>query len=266
MNRERKPRTACCPARALIAAAALACMTQPPSPAGAADVDFLVPGVSLGSIEFEKGAAVSYLVISEAHGIRDTSTVGLEVICSGGEDIELEIVSSDWPGSVEETVAVRLRLCPEAGEAASAEEFFSCVRSIRVREGAGEYREPSPEEIGDFEIERLFLGGGEGTETRSLGEEEIATPAGTFECRVLEHARAETREISLGGFEAVRSEKEISVLHMSSRVPFWGLVRSRVERRVTTEYSGEASAPPSRPAVTVTESVLRSFTTPDDSG
>ncbi len=248
------------------AALALAASTlAAPGEARAADVDFLVPGVSVGSVHFEEGAAVSYLVISEAHGIRDTSMVSLEVLRSKGDDIELQINSSDWPVSQDETVSVLLRLCPGASSASSTGEFLDCVKKILVREGSGDYREPTPEEIDDFRVERLFMDRKEGTEETMTGEEEISVPAGTFECDVYEQSATDSSRMDLGGFQAVRTESEKSVLHISSSVPFWGLVRSRVERSVVTEYSPGSPAPSSRPRLTVTESVLNSFTRPSDS-
>ena len=48
---------------------ALAALLLCPAPKAAADVDFLVPGVSLHSVDFTVGTSVSYLIISEAHSI-----------------------------------------------------------------------------------------------------------------------------------------------------------------------------------------------------
>ena len=66
------------PGRTFLAAASAAITLLAAGPAFS-DVDFLVPGVSLHSVDFTAGTSVSYLIITEAHGIKDSSLVTLEV-------------------------------------------------------------------------------------------------------------------------------------------------------------------------------------------
>ncbi|MBU8921903.1 MAG: hypothetical protein KOO63_08790 [Bacteroidales bacterium] len=232
----------------LIAASAL--------PAG--DIDFLIPGVSLETVSFEPGSSVQYLIISEAYGVLDTTMAGLGVIESEKDSFLLEIVSSSWPVMSSETVAVRLWLSPDIISAGSAEDVRASIRSIIVRMGEDDFREPSAEEIEDFGLERLFLSFDGETERRELGEETVETPAGDYLCSLAEFYRSSDEMLDLGGVKAVRHEEETSRLLVSDDVPFWGLVRSRVETSSHTRLESSRRKP--RPKVTITESVLISCT------
>ncbi len=227
-----------------------------------AEVDFLVPGVSLHSVDFTAGTSVSYLIISEAHGIRDSSLVTLEVTGKGSGGAGLEITSTTWPPIAAETITVRLTLCAGAEEMKTPEEFYACIGDILVRDGTEPFREPSLEELEDFEIGRLFLKRSEGLQRQEHEAESVEVPAGTFRCDVFEYFRSDRRDVAMGGITAERFEEERSILRISSEVPFWGLVRSRVERTSKTSYPGGRNPRETRPKVTVTESVLIDYSTP----
>jgi hypothetical protein len=222
----------------------------------AAEIDFLVPGVSLRSVEFIEGASVTYLIISEAHGIADSSLVSLSVISSGPEGSRLSIRSTTWPPVDTETVEVRLTICSNAAETCFPEELYSCISNIEIKNGTEPFREPAPEELEDFDIERLFIERRGEFTRRELERDSVDVPAGSFICDVREYSRSEVRDVAMGGITAKRSEEETSTLHISSEVPFWGLVRSRVERRSQTSYPGGRNQRETRPRETVTESVL----------
>jgi hypothetical protein len=227
-----------------------------------ADVDFLVPGVSLHSVDFTPGTSVRYLIISEAHGIADSSLVTLKVTGKESGTAGLEITSTTWPPVDLETITVRLTLCPGAGELGTPEEFYSCISDVTVKNGEEPFREPTREELEDFDIGRLFLKREEGLERKELEPETVQVPAGSFECRVYEYSRSDTRDVAMGGITARRTEEEHSILRVSGGVPFWGLVRSRVERRSETSYPGGRGQRRAKPKVTVTESVLIGFSAP----
>lgn len=230
--------------------------------ADAVEVDFLVPGVSLESVDFRPGTSVSYLIISEAHGVRDTSLVSLTVDSADTAGVGLEIVSSPYPFDETEAVAVRLTLCPGIRDIATPDEFYACIGDILVREGTDPMREPSIEEIEEFDIDRLFLKRREGLRREQRSPELVSVPAGEFSCEVYEYFRSDRRPVEMGGIEAVRLEEERSILRICPEVPFWGLVSSRVERSSSTEQGEGDRAWRMRPRVTVTESVLLEFSAP----
>jgi len=242
----------------IVIAAAIAAA---PAPARA-EVDFLVPGVSLHSVDFTAGTSVSYLIISEVHGISDSSMVTLKVTGKDSGAAGLEITSTSWPPVDTETVTVRLTLCPEASRMKTPEEFYACISDILVSNGAEPFREPSFEELEDFDIGRLFLKRSEGLQRQEHEPETVEVPAGTFQCDVFEYFRSERRDVAMGGITAVRFEEERSILRISADVPFWGLVRSSVERTTTTSYPGGRNPREARPKITVTESVLIGYSTP----
>ena len=232
------------------------------SPSAATEVDFLVPGVSLHSVDFTVGTSVSYLIISEVHGIRDSSFVTLEVTRKDSGGAGLEVSSTTWPPVDTETITVRLTLCSGVDEIRTAEEFYACISNILIRNGTEPFREPSLEELEDFDISRLFLKRSEGLQRQELEPESVEVPAGTFSCDVFEYFRSNRRDVAMGGITAERFEEERSILRISSDVPFWGLVRSRVERTSKTSYPGGRHQRETRPKVTVTESVLTAYCTP----
>jgi len=224
-------------------------------------IDVLVPGVSLESVSLVPGARVSYLVKSESFGATDSSYVELRVLDHKGGAFRLEIVSSPYPRSKEGSVTIRLRLAERVTSISSPREFRSCLQEILIREGAGAFRAPTGTELEDLDIEAIFIRPDDHALRTALGPARIATPAGVFLCDGVELARRETRPVSLGGVQTEREEEETSRAWISRDVPFWGLVKSTVEKRTLTKAPG-ARARGERPRVTRTESILLSYRTP----
>lgn len=230
-----------------------------PGSARSANLDFLVPGISLRSVTFETGTRVTYLIISESYGVADTSVVELGVLEAAGGTVLLEVSTCPYPRTPEETVWVRLRLDEGVREIESTDEFMSFVHEVLVREGgAGFFERPDDEEIEELELERMFLPSKADTERVSIGSEEIETPAGSFRCDAYEMRSEQRMEVKLGGVDAVRYEREETLIWLSPDIPFWGLVRSRIERESSTSLPGDRRFQP-RPKKTLTESVLVDF-------
>ncbi len=225
----------------------------------AGGIDFLVPGVSLESVEFRAGSSVLYMITSEACDVVDTTMVGLSVIGDSQNVFLLEIVSSTWPPQAEETVTARLRLAGRVVSAGSVGEVRDCIVGISVKNGAEPFREPSEDEIEDFGIEKLFLPVERNVGRKDLGTEKVNTPAGLFECHGVEYLKSSTRPVELGGVKAERFEEERSTLELSREVPLWGLVTSRVERTVYTRLEPSGSKIRPVPRITVTRAVLMEF-------
>jgi hypothetical protein len=230
-----------------------------PASTGAVELDFLVPGISLRSVSFETGTAVSYLIISESYGVADTSFVELAVLEADGETVLLEVSTSPFPRTPDETIWIRLRLEEGVRHIESSDEFMSFVKEVLVREGvAGGFERPAAEDIEELELERMFLPSRADTARVPLGPEEVETPAGPFRCDKFGIVDEQTIQVNLGGIEAVRYEREETFIWLSPRVPFWGLVRSRIERESSTSLPGRPRFQP-KPRSTATESVLVSY-------
>jgi len=227
------------------------------SGAGGGNVDFLVPGVSFETLSFDEGARVDYLIISHAFGTEDTSLVGLAVLEVNETDVVIEILSGPWPSVDEETVTVRLKLGRNVTSVSENGRFRDYLKTVEVRDGTGPFRVPSEEEIEDFDLENIFISKRNGYQLESLDPEQTTTPAGSFTCEVRELSRSSKRAVNLGGVEAVRTEEEWSAVWRSAQVPFWGVVRSRVERVSTTELKD--GSPYAAAKMTVTESILYSY-------
>jgi len=228
------------------------------------DVDFIVPGVSLRSVSFDVGARVTYLIVSQTHGTSDSSVVELAVLDSTSGGISLEVTSSPFPALDEETVTVRLLLGANVKEISSPGEIRPCIKEVLVKDGGEPFREPTEDEIEDFDFENIFLSSSEGMKRNRLPDECVETPAGNFLCEVDELSRKTVRPVKLGGIDAERSTEERSVLWFSDEVPFWGLVRSRVEVTNSTKVLGEFPFRDWKPRTTVTESVLMSYKHPGE--
>jgi len=242
---------------ALCTAICLSCSV--PVPVAAADLDFLVPGISLRSVSFEAGTSVSYLIVSESYGVSDTSVVELAVLEAEAGTVLLEVSTSPFPRIPDETVRVRLRLEEGVREIESSEQFMSYVREILVKEGGSSgFERPENEDIEELELERMFLPSRSDSERVPLGDEEIETPAGCFTCEKFGFEDERSMQVQLGGVDAVRYEREETLIWLSSDVPFWGLVRSRIERETSTTLPEDSRFQP-RPRRTLTESILVSY-------
>ena len=239
---------------------AVACLVMLlPQGARGEKLDFLVPGVSLDMVSFDAGTSVTYLIIAEAYGEKDSSLVHLAVIDLVGDDVVLEIASSPYPESGEETITVRLRIAEDVKTITSPDEFYTYLKEIHVRDGCEPFRSPTEDEIEDFELEKMFLPAGERMERTVHPPEIRETLVGDFTCEKVELRRSDVRPVSLGGIQAERLEEERSTLWLSPDVPFWGLVQSRVERRTATKILMPGRQREVEPRITVTESILLSF-------
>ena len=248
----------CAGAVLLACASALA---GPPCPARAAKVDFLLPGMSLESAAFVPGARVSYLVISKSFGAADSSYLELRVLDRAKGAFRLEVVSSPYPRSKKESTTIRLRIADRITSLASPDSFASCLLGIQIKEGTGSFREPSAREIDDMDLESMFLRTDDSLRRAPLGTAVIKVPAGVFSCEGAEHSRESSRPVSLGGVPARRIEEEKIRVWISRDVPFWGLVKSSIDRKSRTTAAGAGDSA-SRPRETATESVLLSYTKP----
>lgn len=246
--------------RAIVLACAflLAGALAPPRAGG---VDFLVPGMSLESVSLVPGARVSYLVVSKSFGAADSSYIEIRVLAHARGAFRLEIVSSPYPRSKEESITVRLRLSERVISATSPESFRSCLLAVLIKEGTGAFREPAAGELDDMDIESIFLRPEKELLRTPLASARIGVPAGVFLCDGAEYSRDGSTSVSLGGVQAQRVEEEKSRIWISRDVPLWGLVKSTVEKRSRTIAAGvPASAARSRE--TATESILLSYTKP----
>ena len=223
------------------------------------DVDFLVPGVSFETLSFDTGARVDYLIVSHAFGTEDTSLVGLAVLEADETDVILEILSAPWPVVEEEAVTVRLKLDRDVTSVSENSNFRDYLKGVQVRDGTGPFRVPSEDEIENFDLEKIFISKRSGFQLEGLDPEEIETPAGRFTCEVRELSSSVKRTVNLGGIDAVRIEEEWSAVWRSSEVPFWGVVRSRVERIRKTELQDGSLLDDASATKTVTESILYSY-------
>lgn len=242
-------------AAALALSLALSCA----APGSAAGLDFLVPGISLRSVSFEAGTGVSYLIVSESFGVADTSVVELDVLETGDETVLLEVSTSPFPRNEEETIWVRMRFGQGVREIATPDRFMSFVREVLVREGgSASFERPSDEEIEELGLERMFLPSRPDSARVPLGSEEVETPAGDFLCGKYRLGEERSMPVQLGGVDAVRYEREETLIWLSPEIPFWGLVRSRIERESSTDLPAGSRFQP-RPRTTLTESILLSY-------
>jgi hypothetical protein len=222
-------------------------------------IDFLIPGMSLDSVSLVEGARVSYLVVSHSFGAADSSIVELRVLARSGGDFSVEILSSPYPKSIEESMRVKLRVSEAILRVSAPGEVRPCIREMLVRKGSEPYRKPTAQEQGEFDVESVFSRPRPGTERKRVGTERLATPAGSFLCDVVEYSAKEAKTVLLGGVKAERVEEETSRLWLSKEIPFWGLVRSSIEKKSSTIVAGGKLPAGADAKTTRTESTILSF-------
>ncbi len=246
----------------LISAWFFLCSGSEGAEAAVSNTDFLIPGLDFSRVSFKRGAAIEYLVISEAYGVRDSSKVRMSVLRSNDDLVKLEIISSAWSSRSEEALFLRILFSDSLKEAESEEELYSFIISVEVRKGDEPFRKATEEEIKDFELGDLFLKSGE-AEREELENELVSTPAGDFHCEVYRHRREKMERVNLGGNDALRLERETSFLYLSGEVPISGLVRSETARESRTELDIPGIPDgTSRSKKTYLESILIDFEIP----
>lgn len=195
---------------------------------------FLIPGVDLSEVDFIPGTSVEYLVISEVYEVRDSSRVKLAVTGRRGDIVDIEITSSPWPGNEDEAVVIRIAFSDSIAEADTTKDVYSFINNVMVSESGGPFRKAEEDEIRDFDLHAFFSGHGDSRSERPE-RENVRTPAGEFECSVVEYSGRVVSEVKLGGNEGRRVKEESSVLYMSEEVPLWRLVMSVVTTVIRTE-------------------------------
>jgi len=202
----------------------------------------IIPGINLSDISFREGERVSYLVISEAYRIRDSSVVTFSVLSSGERKAEIEIESMPFPTDPNAGFAMRVALSGLSGKDQRGDSSPVKFESIMISRGAGPFRAISEDEKADLDIDDYFFDPSDYIR-KTLPPDTVNTPAGDFLCECLQFSRSRRDEMNLGGNRAVRFEQRETVLWKSSEVPFWGLVKSEVVNRRRTEIDS-ASIPP----------------------
>ncbi len=235
--------------------------TAPGPLAPASRIDFLIPGISLESLSLAVGARVSYLVITHSFGTADSSFIEIRVLDRAKKEYSIELTSSPYPKSIKESMRVKMRVDEGIARASSPAEVRSMIHGIHVRKGTEPYRAPTAEELEEADIGSLFKRPGPGASRSEAGTERVSSPAGAFLCNVVEYASTERRAVTLGGVAGERLDTETSRVWLSKEIPFWGLVKSRVERTSSTTVPGSAAGV-GEPKTTLTESIILSFHRP----
>ncbi len=226
---------------------------------GAYPVDFLIPGVPLKSVSFEQGAMVEYLSISETFGVKDSSLVRIEVLEIVDGKVVMLICNSSYPPLPDESVRAKIIMSENIREMSSPSQYGKYIKEIYVRQGEEGYRQASQDDLDELDVGRLFIQTAEGVRELPPDSAEVETPAGSFSCRVGEYISSSAKKINLGGVEGHRKEEVSSKLWKSERVPFWGIVRSRVKRKSSTSIPGPSSLNELDSKVVLTESMLLSY-------
>jgi len=228
----------------------------PPGARSDSKVDFLLPGLTLEGLSLREGAAVGYLVVTEAFGVMDSTGGSMEVKRAGDGRVEVHIVTSRIPPDEESTLSVIIRF-PEGIEGVeSTDELRSSIDEILLKTGSEPYRHPTDEELKEFGLDEVFVERNRELKAAVLDSETVSTPAGTFQCSVTAYSGTKRKKVDLGGISAERVEESRVTLWRSGGVPVFGLVKSRLETRKQTVPQGSKDFPLSRPRTTITEAHL----------
>ena len=227
-------------------------VTAPPCPA---DESFLLPGVALSEIKLETGAWCRYLVVDEAMGHLDSTTVYVAIPGETGTGrggafwFELESgPSGAGPGGREIAKAL---VSSQITDLALGDSLCRYVEKIYIKKGTGSVETADP-----AILERFSLKHPTSDSTWTISSNfPVSTPIGEYLCeRKLLHVE-DNREILMGRIKLVKRDKDIYDLWLSDEVPVFGLVGCVIDRtrdsRTIPKVPGIPDAGPKQSRTTV---------------
>lgn len=221
----RRLRTSC--ALVLAVWGLLACA----GPGRAAEAEsLLLPGVDIRSIDFVVGAWCRYLVVDEAMGEVDSSTVRLAIVgresTPNGPACWLEIESGPSGGAEEDRDCSRVLVEERVRSMTPGDSLYHFVRQFYIRKGRG------PVEAGDpQDLKRLtVVSPASEKEWRVSPGQSVKTAAGDIVCELRRFEKDESRDVPAGRIVIRQRRADRVSVWISPAVPVFHLAKCEIER------------------------------------
>ncbi len=190
----------------------------------------LLPGLDLRDADLSVGAWCRYLVVDEAMGERDSSSVYIAVVGreknAESDSYWLEIETAPEGTREADRDVYRLLIDGAVRSMAPDDSLSRYVRRIYIKKGRGEVREGDPNDLARLTI----VSPTSDKDWTVVPATTIDTPAGTFSCDMRRFESDVTREIPTGHVKLVQRRVDRVRVWISPRVPIFHLVQCEIER------------------------------------
>jgi len=211
--------------------AALVAALAPAGVARAAEAEsLLLPGIDMRSVEFTVGAWCRYLVVDEAMGDADSSTVYLAVVgrekTPAGNAYWLEIESSPLGAPPDDRDLARALVDERVRTMAEGDSLYHYISRFYVKKGGG------PVETGDpRDLRRLtVVSPAAETDWKLEPESVLSTPAGKLTCQRRHFERDESRDIPRGKVTLTLRKNDRVQVWIAPAIPIFHLARCEIDR------------------------------------
>lgn len=202
----------------------------PAAATNGASETFLLPGVALSEIKLEEGAWCRYLVVDEAMGELDSTTVYVsiprDVIPAGGDAFWFEMESGPSGAGPGDREVVKALVSTKIVGLALGDSLCRYVEKIYIKKGTGSVETADPAGLNRFSLKHPTS---DSTWTVSSNFS-VSTPIGDFLCERKHLYVEDSREILMGRVKLVKRDKDMYDLWISDKVPVFGLVGCVIDR------------------------------------
>jgi len=246
--------------RSRTSGAAAACsaallLLTPAARAGEAE-SLLLPGIDLAGVEFKVGAWCRYLVVDEAMGERDSSSVYLAIVgrekTASGSAYWLEIESGPEGADEADREVARALVDERVRAMAEGDSLYHYISRLYIRKGRG------PVEAGDpRDLKRLtIVSPTSETDWQIEAGQVVATPAGELTCELRRFEKDESRDIPTGRVMLKQRRVDRVQVWVAPAVPVFHLAKCEIDRtresRTVPPVRGIPDAGPKRSRTTST--------------
>lgn len=191
---------------------------------------FLLPGVTLDEAKLQVGSWCRYLVIDEAMGDIDSTTVYIAITgrqqTVDGEAFWIELESGPYRAPEEEREAAKVLISAGIKNLAPGDSLCHYVERAYIRKGTGAVEPADPKSI-----ERLTLSNPTSDSTwTKVKDVTVKTAYGQFLCEHKYLSVADNREIPMGRVKLIKRNQDSFDVWLSDQVPIFRLVKCVIER------------------------------------
>jgi hypothetical protein len=226
-----------------------------PRAARAAEAEsLLLPGIDLRAVEFTVGAWCRYLVVDEAMGETDSSTVYLAIVgretTRAGTAYWLEIESGPARAPDTEREAIRALVDERVKSMAPGDSLYRYLERLYIRKGRGPVEAGNPRDLNRLTIVTPTAESDWQIESGHL----LSTPAGELTCELRSFAKEESRDIPTGRVTLRQHREDRVQVWISPVIPIFHLAQCKIDRvresRTVPPVRGIPDAGPKRSRTT----------------
>jgi len=218
----------------------------------------LLPGLDVRNADFKVGAWCRYLVIDDAEGIVDTTSLYIAVVgvakgLSGGTAFWLELDNGPYGSPPNERDTARALLSDKIRFRTEGDSLYHYIERLYTRKGLGPVEEADPRNLERFALTPPTSDSNWIVET----DQPVETPMGTITCERKTFSVKDSKEIPRGKIRILQKSSDLFDVWTSPEVSLFHLVRCVVQRERESKIVPEmAGIPDTGAKLSKTTSVL----------